>query len=462
MKNLLYFLLYISDGTAWLLGVWLVLTGFFGYRVPKSKKRPLGFALAIFVYAFVNLGIRLYMARHNISFGILYEGMVLFVAIYWMCQPVYYQEGCKKLRIREKLFLVICALEMVCGIVIISSWGYQMLSKNWSDGINAKALLLSAAGMNMVPIFIIWLFSRLSSKNRKEPMAFSVCFVSFLFFMLLDTAINFLGPDVYTEMVEPVVTFRIFFDGTESPNEVVSIITFCVVIIICVLAIVAIVKESERLYLQKKNAMNEYYLEMQKKHYESLMESNREIRKIKHDMKNHMYCMEQLRATGRYEELEAYIKELSEHLEQADITVHTGCEIADAIISERKRVAEEKGIRFTAEGNISNLEMSALHICTIFSNILDNALEAVEKLEKDKKWVNVCLKKNKNFFLISVSNPVEKEVKIDNNTVSTTKNDREKHGFGMDNVKDAVSKYEGDVKLSQKDGVFYVEIMIPG
>lgn len=460
MRDFLFFILYLSDGAAWLLGLWMALTGFFGYRAPKSKKRPLWFAIGIFAYGLVNLGLHLYAEQHNQSFGIIFEGIILFVMVYWMCQPIYFQEGRKKLKIREKIFLAVCSIEMYCGIVNISNWGYQMILRTCGTERKGEEILFFIAFMNLVPIFTIFFFSRLSSKNRKEPMAFSVCFACFLFFMLLDTAINLLQlrEDIG---VTPIVKFRIIIDDMEGPSEVVSVIAYFFVIIICLLAIVFIVKESERLYLQKKDAMNEYYLEMQKKHYESLVESNREIRKIKHDMKNHLYCIEQLRAMGHYGELEAYIKELSEHLEQADITVHTGCEIADAIISDRKRQAFEQGIKFEVEGNISNLKVSALHICTIFSNILDNALEAVEKLDGADKWVTMKLKKNENFYLIEVTNPTKEPIEIVENRVISTKFDKENHGFGLENVKEAVAQYEGDVKLSQQDGVFWVEVMIP-
>ncbi len=98
-------------------------------------------------------------------------------------------------------------------------------------------------------------------------------------------------------------------------------------------------------------------------------------------MKNHVYVMRELYRSGKMDELENYMNEIGDRLELADTSIHTGNEIADAIISEKNRKAEENGIRFTAEGTLPDLEMSATDICTVFSNALDNALEAVCSLQ---------------------------------------------------------------------------------
>ena len=62
-------------------------------------------------------------------------------------------------------------------------------------------------------------------------------------------------------------------------------------------------------------------------------------------MKNHAYCLRELYEKQRYEELGAYIHEMADRVELADTEVHTGNEIADAILSEKRRKAQEQNIQ---------------------------------------------------------------------------------------------------------------------
>lgn len=458
MDDLLFFVLCMTDGAAWLLGTWYILTGFFGYRVKTAKGQGAMAAGSIVLYALLHTGLRGYMIQQGREFTMVYELMVTAVIGYWMCRPSCCLNGAKKLRIREKLLLAVCALEIISELLILCGWGRGLLTTYIHMPPVAQVLVCSLC--NIAAVTGIWWFARLAGRKRKEPMALSLCFLTFLFFMLLDTIVSFVQPTEYTE-IEPFVKLRILLSDEELMDQAMGISIFFIVMLICILVIYGIMKQAESMYLQKTNARNEYYLEMQKKHYEGIMESNREIRKIKHDMKNHIYCIEQLRAAKRYDELEEYIREISENLERADITVQTGCEIADAIISERKRKAQGLGIALRVEGELHRLEMSPLHICTIFSNLLDNAMEATQQLTNGEKWIEVKCRKNQHFIFISVTNPVKEPVEIVDNFVKTTKQDAKEHGFGIYNIKEAVAKYEGDVKLSQKEGVFCVELMIP-
>ena len=79
--------------------------------------------------------------------------------------------------------------------------------------------------------------------------------------------------------------------------------------------------------------MNESYLNAQKDYYAMKQTSDTEIRRMRHDMKNHLICIRDLAANGRYDELADYIGELSEAVNDADRLIHTGSGIIDAIVA---------------------------------------------------------------------------------------------------------------------------------
>lgn len=167
-----------------------------------------------------------------------------------------------------------------------------------------------------------------------------------------------------------------------------------------------------------------------------------------------------------YEELGTYLDGLREHLEQADCSIHVGNEIADAILSEKNSKAQAQDIRLNIEGDMYGVALAALDICTIFSNMLDNAMEAVSCLSAEQRVISVSIRKNNHFLLIHENNYTEVKPVIVDGQIKSTKKNKDRHGFGIPNIKEAAAKYDGDVQIAvteNEDGnyVFVMEIMIP-
>lgn len=226
-------------------------------------------------------------------------------------------------------------------------------------------------------------------------------------------------------------------------------------------AVVLSVKSSESKFYSRISKINENYLNAQKKYYDSRRKSDTEIRRIKHDMKNHMICMNELCKKGKYEELENYISGITDMLNESDTSIHVGNDIADAIINDKLSKAAKKEITLTVSGTLDTDDFAPIDICTVLSNLLDNAIEATELLDESMRRVELSFKKNLHFIFISVSNPNDSFV----NTSTTAKLDKENHGFGISNVKKAVGKYGGEVSFqcdeSDEGYVFTAEVILP-
>lgn len=294
-------------------------------------------------------------------------------------------------------------------------------------------------------------------------MRFSLILLTFIFSIFLDGALGFLDTETNGRL-KLLVILRSFVPE-EYMDQAIAIEILAFIVVIAFLFFIMIIRESEVKYFHDKNMVSEYYLEAQKNHYESLLESNREIRKIKHDMKNHIYCLQELSRNGNYKELDKYLKDINDSI-VAISNVQTGSEIADAIISEKKKKAEEKEIILKVDGTILGLDLKAIDTCTIFANLLDNAIEAVCQLPKEYRQIELSLKKNKNYYLITECNRVEHKLDVVDNEILSTKKDKKNHGFGIANMKDAVAKYDGECSIDvieEKDGyyMFQLDVMIP-
>lgn len=446
---------YLIDGAIWVLGSWWIITGFFGYQTKSAQNRKMLFITAILAYDILNTMIYIIARVNGKDAGVINGFLMLICCIYIF--------GClREKKIWKKILLLIFTMEICVAIVNLVSWIFAAMSLG-----TEKKVYVSLALLVLEQIIIILLFrgmSWLSSRKRKEPMRFSLVVSTFVMFAIMDMIISYLEVDGYTG-ITPIVKIRLIFND-DSMDKAVMISLFAIMLVLAVIFVLMIIRESESDYFQKKNNVSEYYLETQKSHYESLMESNREIRKIKHDMKNHIYCLQDLYRNNQIEGLGKYLEELGDILEHADTNIHIGNEIADAIISEKSVKADKLGIKLVVDGDMYGVEMSALDTCTIFSNMIDNAIEACDKHEDDsKKTINLSIKKNNNFLLITEENPAAKKIDIQDNQIATTKKDKGNHGFGIINIKEAVERYDGECHIEvgeREDGyVFRMEIMIP-
>lgn len=208
--------------------------------------------------------------------------------------------------------------------------------------------------------------------------------------------------------------------------------------------------------LSYKQRESELQLEAELKHYEEMVQKNRDIRTFRHDYKNNLYSLKTLIASGRTDEAEKYIDELDSGLAVSENRYATGNYLADAIISGKADEAAQQGIDIIFDGVIPESGISNNDLCTILSNALDNAVRACAEIAPCKIIINSQI--TANGASIRISNPVKENVEIKNNSVKTTKNDKTNHGIGISNIKKAAKKYSGYVELSCEDRIFTVEI----
>lgn len=104
----------------------------------------------------------------------------------------------------------------------------------------------------------------------------------------------------------------------------------------------------------------------------------------------------------------------------------------------------------------------------ILNNLLDNAIEACEKLETGKGFIRLSMKRKKQFLLIDVENSFDGAVPMQMGggfIPSTTKQNSlpsiiTEHGIGLENVRDVAERYFGGVNIKAKGDVFHVTVML--
>lgn len=142
----------------------------------------------------------------------------------------------------------------------------------------------------------------------------------------------------------------------------------------------------------------------------------------------------------------------------------TGSEALDVLLAEKSLLCGQRGIRFECMADGARLSfMDPGDVYALFGNALDNAVEAVEKLEKDGVERSIALRacERKGMLLIHIENPCAQELTWAGGLPQTTKGDTRYHGFGMKSIRLIAEKYGGSMSAGARDGLFTLNILLP-
>ena len=217
---------------------------------------------------------------------------------------------------------------------------------------------------------------------------------------------------------------------------------------------------------RQKHFVEEQQVKAMKKRLEEAENFYGSIRKVRHEMKNHMANIKGLAGAGQYGEIEDYVRRMDETMQELEYRYVTGNVVTDVIINDKWRRAEKAGIRFDADFRYGG-EIPVFDIGIILNNLLDNAIEACEKLEPGKGFIRLSLKRKKQFLILYVENSFDGAVPISKGSPlpPTTKQSIlpgiiTEHGIGLENVRDIAERYFGGVNIKVKGGVFHVTVML--
>lgn len=198
---------------------------------------------------------------------------------------------------------------------------------------------------------------------------------------------------------------------------------------------------------------------MQYEYYNNLESKYKNSRKIIHDIKNHMQIIEELYEQRENEKAKNYTEDMYKMFDKFVQKYYTSNKVLNIIINDKFSKAEQFNINMNCKIGDVNLDfIKDIDLTTIFSNLLDNAIDGAKNASEDK---NIFLKVDKfnDFIVINLTNRADSEpIKIKENFKSTKKNHK---GLGLENVRMTLNKYEGNMRAEYKDKIFKVNIVIP-
>lgn len=198
----------------------------------------------------------------------------------------------------------------------------------------------------------------------------------------------------------------------------------------------------------------------QKAQYEKSKESIAIINQKCHDLKHQLAALRHMPPTP---EQERYLREVQESVDIYDSMVKTGNDTLDTVLTEKSLTCRANGITISCVADGARLNfMNPVDIYTVMGNALDNAVEAVQKVENPElRVIDVVLYARGNLLVLTVTNPLSGVPEFEDGIPKTTKEQNGYHGFGMPGMRNTVRRYGGELTASVDNGCFVLKILLP-
>lgn len=210
---------------------------------------------------------------------------------------------------------------------------------------------------------------------------------------------------------------------------------------------------------KEREALAQEYLNEQKAHYEYLQKREEQTKRFRHDIREHLSMMQILCRKGNYQEISDYLNTINEMIECLGNQFSVNNDIVDAILNKYAAEAEKHGVKMEVGGQFPPADnISVFDVCTIFSNLLKNAVETAKKCEHGRVFVQCGYEKNN--ILITVKNDYQGILQTEKGRLKTSKKDIENHGFGLQNVEECAKRNGGSMEIETLDNCFKAVVLL--
>ena len=173
-----------------------------------------------------------------------------------------------------------------------------------------------------------------------------------------------------------------------------------------------------------------------------------------HDLKHQLAAMDKEGQNKLREDIRPVI-------DAYDSSFRTGNVALDVVLTRENFNCKEKNVKLTcvANGDCLNF-LSEVDVYSLFGNILDNAIEATEKLEDpEKRVISLTVSREGYFVNIHAENYYSDKLTFTDGLPETTKLDTIYHGYGLKSIRMLVQKYDGSLKISTNEDRFVLDIL---
>ena len=346
-----------------------------------------------------------------------------------------------------------------CSQLIYLAVALYYIYKNKKDSTYIPEHMVYVKGFLVLALFIQYNFIMYLFPSEHVWACTFLFFATLVF--LFDSKLMFLNIMSYAVSLLAAHLLRpADFLPLES-SDLREVVMFRIVIFgltaFCILLIVYFV-ERFLMQAQESDEENVRLIEKQLEYYRDMELMDTEIRKFRHDITNHFICMEFLLNHGNTEELKTYFKDLQASVSFQNRMYFTGNEILDAILNHDMRYYCKEEVKVTVYGNLPKLEtVSAMDLCTLFSNLLSNAIASANQcIGVLEPQIDIHFSAGSKYFSIVIANSL-----LPNSSMEKKKKKDRNHGHGTNKIKGVVEKYGGSLEQQVEQEMVTMTIYLP-
>lgn len=214
------------------------------------------------------------------------------------------------------------------------------------------------------------------------------------------------------------------------------------------------VREREKILNTRNDMMEANYQGLEKAYAENQM--------LNHDYKNHMLSIRQLIKEYRREDALEYVDAYISLTAKVNRRINSGSKILDIIVNSKLGEAKAKNIDFTCDvGYVGDTGITDMDMCALMANLLDNAIEACERIEGERAWICLKVVRRNDMLLIKLGNSIAVSDALKKDFFQSKKDKQKIHGWGMKSIERVLKKYDGSKEHYIGEKEFEIFINIP-
>jgi len=196
-------------------------------------------------------------------------------------------------------------------------------------------------------------------------------------------------------------------------------------------------------------------LELQQSYYRQIQENIQQINHIRHDLSNQLQAAYQLLKNGHSDHVRTQLDYLQQNLREKVGPSYCANLMVDVVISDKAHTCRELGIRLDAAVELpKELSINSSHLCSIFSNLLDNSIKGIQESGTAQPYIDLRASIRAGCLSIHCSNPAKSQ------KTKVSRSPLRRHGLGLEILSQLAKEYDGDLQTELRDGVFQAVMIL--
>lgn len=406
----------------------IAMCGILNYKLRRSWPAILLFAAGI--TAILIMGVL--NSSHQISAFTLLAVIIVALAI----------EGRNKLLFSTLTFFTICIIDELINFIISIHYRSVDDAPIAISVVNTFSLILLTAAALIVRSFF---FKKRSNVQRALNNSNSLYVV--LLSIGIVASLMFISYFMYSGL-----------KNSGRSNIIAAFSAYVLGLMFIVTGVLLIYNSISKKHYKQEAKIGQQLLRSQEKYYKMLLSKENETRKFRHDISNHVICVDALLKEHKYNEAREYLSEMKSSLSELRPRYQTGNLLVNAVLNDIYE--RHRNVTLSWHGLLpEKIQIADTDVCVIFSNVLENAFTAADGVEGGS--INVTAASAAGSLIVTVVNDMTEPPALSNGRLITKKSDKRNHGFGMMNTASRIESSGGTIEYDWDKNHFKTEIILP-